>query len=226
MQSPILKFLPDDVVSKIIERTQPKDGDLLFFGADKATIVNDALGALRVKLGIDSGLLEGEWQPLWVVDFPMFEWDEKESRWNALHHPFTAPNFTQAQQLLDQPGESLSLAYDMVLNGTEVGGGSVRIHRQDMQRAVFDVLNISNEEAESKFGFLLNALKFGCPPHAGIAFGLDRLIMLMTGSESIRDVMAFPKTQTAQCPLTDAPAEVSERQLKELSLRIRAKAKE
>ncbi len=226
LQSPILKFLPDDVVSKIIERTQPKDGDLLFFGADKATIVNDALGALRVKLGIDRGLLEGEWQPLWVVDFPMFEWDEKESRWNALHHPFTAPNFTQAQQLLDQPGESLSLAYDMVLNGTEVGGGSVRIHRQDMQRAVFDVLNISNEEAESKFGFLLNALKFGCPPHAGIAFGLDRLIMLMTGSESIRDVMAFPKTQTAQCPLTDAPAEVSERQLKELSLRIRAKAKE
>ena len=226
LQSPILKFLPDDVVTKIVERTQPQDGDLLFFGADKATIVNDALGALRVKLGVDRELLQQEWAPLWVVDFPMFEWDEKENRWNALHHPFTAPNFTEAQQLLDKPGESLSLAYDMVLNGTEVGGGSVRIHRQDMQRAVFDVLDISNEEAESKFGFLLNALKYGCPPHAGIAFGLDRLIMLMTGSESIRDVMAFPKTQTAQCPLTDAPAEVSERQLKELSLRIRAKAKE
>ena len=226
LQSPILKFLPDDVITKIIERAQPQDGDLLFFGADKATVVNDALGALRVKLGIDRGLLEKEWSPLWVIDFPMFEWDEKENRWNALHHPFTAPNFSDAQQLLDTPGESLSQAYDMVLNGTEIGGGSVRIHRQDMQRAVFDVLNISEEEAESKFGFLLNALKYGCPPHAGIAFGLDRLIMLMTGSESIRDVMAFPKTQTAQCPLTDAPAEVSERQLKELSLRIRAKAKD
>jgi aspartyl-tRNA synthetase len=189
-------------------------------------VVNDALGALRVKLGIDRGLLEGEWKPLWVVDFPMFEYDEKESRWNALHHPFTAPNFDSAQQLLDNPGESLSKAYDMVLNGTELGGGSVRIHKQDIQKAVFEVLNIPEEEAESKFGFLLKALKFGCPPHAGIAFGMDRLIMLMTGSDSIRDVMAFPKTQTAQCPLTDAPAEVSERQLKELNIRLRAKAQE
>ena len=223
LQSPILKFLPDEVIQQIIERTQPEAGDLLFFGADKASIVNDALGALRVKLGIDRGLLAGDWKPLWVVDFPMFEWDEKENRWNALHHPFTAPDFTQAQQLLDSPGESLSLAYDMVLNGTEVGGGSVRIHQQAMQKAVFEVLNISEQEAESKFGFLLNALKYGCPPHAGIAFGLDRLIMLMSGSHSIRDVMAFPKTQTAMCPLTDAPAEVSERQLKELNLRIRAK---
>lgn len=226
LQSPILKFLPDDVVEKIIQRTQASNGDLLFFGADKTTIVNDALGALRVKLGVDMNLLEGEWKPLWVIDFPMFEWDEKESRWNALHHPFTAPNYDSAQQLRDKPGESLSQAYDMVLNGTELGGGSVRIHKQDMQKAVFDVLNISDEEAENKFGFLLKALKYGCPPHAGIAFGLDRLIMLMTGSDSIRDVMAFPKTQTATCPLTDAPAEVSERQLKELNIRLRAKVTE
>jgi len=225
LQSPILKFLPDDVIAQIIERTQPTAGDLLFFGADKTQVVNDALGALRVKLGLDRQLLESEWAPLWVIDFPMFEWDEKENRWNALHHPFTAPNFDSAEQLLEQPGESLSQAYDMVLNGTEVGGGSVRIHRQDMQKAVFQTLNISDEEAQNKFGFLLNALKYGCPPHAGIAFGLDRLIMLMTGSDSIRDVMAFPKTQTATCPLTDAPAHVSERQLKELSLRIRTQNK-
>ena len=226
LQSPILKFLPDDVVEQIIERTQAGNGDLLFFGADKTTVVNDALGALRVKLGLDRNLLDGEWKPLWVVDFPMFEWDEKEKRWNALHHPFTAPNLETAQQLLDNPGESLSKAYDMVLNGTELGGGSERIYKQDMQKAVFEVLNISEQEAESKFGFLLTALKYGCPPHAGIAFGLDRLIMLMTGSDSIRDVMAFPKTQTATCPLTDAPAEVSEGQLKELNIRIRAKVTE
>lgn len=226
LQSPILKFLPDDVIQQILARTTASNGDLLFFGADKTTVVNDSLGALRVKLGVDRGLVEGEWQPLWVVDFPMFEWDEKEKRWNALHHPFTAPNFEDAQQLKDKPGESLSKAYDMVLNGTEVGGGSVRIHKQDMQRAVFEVLNISDEEAESKFGFLLNALRYGCPPHGGVAFGLDRLVMLMTNSPSIRDVMAFPKTQTAMCPLTDAPAEVSEHQLKELSIRLRAKAKE
>jgi len=226
LQSPILKFLPDEVIEQILQRSGASNGDLLFFGADKTNVVNDALGALRVKLGIDRNLLEGEWKPLWVVDFPMFEFDEKEQRWNALHHPFTAPNFDSAEQLLANPGEALSQAYDMVLNGTEVGGGSVRIHKQDMQRAVFEVLNISNEEAESKFGFLLNALSYGCPPHAGIAFGMDRLIMLMTGSTSIRDVMAFPKTQTAMCPLTDAPAEVSEKQLKELNLRLRPKLKE
>jgi aspartyl-tRNA synthetase len=226
LQSPILKFLPDEVIEQILQRSGASNGDLLFFGADKTNVVNDALGALRVKLGIDRNLLEGEWKPLWVVDFPMFEFDEKEQRWNALHHPFTAPNFDSAEQLLANPGEALSQAYDMVLNGTEVGGGSVRIHKQDMQRAVFEVLNISNEEAESKFGFLLNALRYGCPPHAGIAFGMDRLIMLMTGSTSIRDVMAFPKTQTAMCPLTGAPAEVSEKQLKELNLHLRPKLKE
>ena len=224
LQSPILKFLPNEVVQQILDRTQAENGDLLFFGADKTSVVNDSLGALRVKLGIDRNLLQGEWQPLWVVDFPMFEWDQKENRWNALHHPFTAPNFDDAQQLLDQPGDSLSRAYDMVLNGTEVGGGSVRIHQQDLQRAVFEVLDISEQEAENKFGFLLNALRYGCPPHAGIAFGLDRLVMLMTGSASIRDVMAFPKTQTAMCPLTDAPAPVSERQLRELSIRLRQKS--
>lgn len=226
LQSPILKFLPDDVIENIIQRAQASNGDLLFFGADKTTVVNDALGALRVKLGIDRNLLQGEWEPLWVVDFPMFGWDEKEKHWNALHHPFTAPNFDTAQQLIDNPGESLSKAYDMVLNGTELGGGSERIYKQDMQKAVFEVLNIPDEEAENKFGFLLTALKYGCPPHAGIAFGLDRLIMLMTGSDSIRDVMAFPKTQTATCPLTDAPADVSERQLKELNIRVRAKVTE
>ena len=226
LQSPILKFLPDEVIEQILQRSGASNGDLLFFGADKTNVVNDALGALRVKLGIDRNLLEGEWKPLWVVDFPMFEFDEKEQRWNALHHPFTAPNFDSAEQLQANPGEALSQAYDMVLNGTEVGGGSVRIHKQDMQRAVFEVLNISNEEAENKFGFLLNALRYGCPPHAVIAFGMDRLIMLMTGSTSIRDVMAFPKTQTAMCPLTDAPAEVSEKQLKELNLRLRPKLKE
>jgi|TARA_B110000977_G_scaffold29239_1_gene37962 aspartyl-tRNA synthetase len=226
LQSPILKFLPDDVIEQILQRSAASNGDLLFFGADKTSIVNDALGALRVKLGIDRDLLEGEWKPLWVVDFPMFELDEKEQRWNALHHPFTAPNFDSAEQLKANPGDALSQAYDMVLNGTEVGGGSVRIHKQDMQRAVFETLGISDEEAENKFGFLLNALRYGCPPHAGIAFGMDRLIMLMTGSSSIRDVMAFPKTQTAMCPLTDAPAEVSEKQLKELNLRLRPKLKE
>ncbi len=219
LQSPILKFLPDETVSGIMERTGAQTGDLIFFGADKSRVVNDALGALRVKLGHDRGLVEGEWAALWVVDFPMFEWDDKDNRWVALHHPFTAPKGTP-EELLANPGEALSIAYDMVLNGTEMGGGSVRIHNIEMQKSVFKLLGISDEEAQEKFGFLLNALKYGCPPHGGLAFGLDRLIMLMTGSQSIRDVMAFPKTQTAACPLTDAPAEVSLKQLRELNIRV------
>jgi len=219
LQSPILKFLPDETVTGIIKRTGAQTGDLIFFGADKSRVVNDAIGALRVKLGHDRGLAQGEWAALWVVDFPMFEWDEKDKRWVALHHPFTAPKGTP-EELLANPGQAISIAYDMVLNGTELGGGSVRIHNMEMQKSVFKLLGISDEEAQEKFGFLLNALKYGCPPHGGLAFGLDRLIMLMTGSQSIRDVMAFPKTQTAACPLTDAPAEVSTKQLRELNIRV------
>ncbi|MGV6859805.1 MAG: aspartate--tRNA ligase [bacterium] len=222
LQSPILKFLPDEVAMEIMARTGAEDGDLVFFGADKTHVVNESLGALRVKLGLDRGLMEDAWRPLWVVDFPMFEWDDKDGgRWQALHHPFTAPSVEDPAELAKSPGERLSRAYDMVLNGTEVGGGSIRIHSPEMQQEVFKLLGISDEEAEAKFGFLLTALKYGCPPHGGFAFGLDRLVMLMTGSDSIRDVMAFPKTQTAACPLTDAPAEVSDQQLKELSIRVR-----
>jgi aspartyl-tRNA synthetase len=224
LQSPILKFLPDEAVAGIMQRTGAVDGDLIFFGADKATVVNEALGALRVRLGHDRELLQGTWAPLWVVDFPMFEWDEQIKRWVALHHPFTSPK-TEHLGLLDgdNPGACLSRAYDMVLNGTELGGGSIRIHREDVQRKIFRLLDIGDQEAEEKFGFLLRALKYGCPPHGGIAFGLDRLVMLMTGSSSIRDVIAFPKTQTAACPLTSAPSEADQRQLHELSLRIRAR---
>lgn len=225
LQSPILKFLPEEVVKGILERTGAQTGDLIFFGADKAKVVNDAIGALRIKLGHDRKLLTSEWAALWVVDFPMFEYDDKDKRWAALHHPFTAPKCTP-EELMADPGKALSIAYDMVLNGTEVGGGSVRIHRPEMQSAVFSLLGISKEEAEEKFGFLLNALKYGCPPHGGLAFGLDRLIMLMTGSQSIRDVMAFPKTQTAACPLTDAPAPVGMRQLRELNIRVKLPEKE
>jgi aspartyl-tRNA synthetase len=221
LQSPIVKFLPDEVLKGLLQRTAAENGDLIFFGADRAEVVNDALGALRVRLGHDLGLVESGWAPLWVVEFPMFEWDTKEKRWNALHHPFTAPRDESPQALLADPGRSLSRAYDMVLNGTEIGGGSVRIHNQTMQQAVFDILGISAEEAQSKFGFLLDALRFGCPPHGGIAFGLDRLVMLMAGASSIRDVIAFPKTQTAACVLTQAPAPVAEAQLHELNLRLR-----
>ncbi|PWQ97140.1 aspartate--tRNA ligase [Leucothrix pacifica] len=220
LQSPILKFLPDDVAMSIMERVGAEDGDLVFFGADKAKIVNDALGALREELAKDRGLLVGDWAPLWIVKFPMFEWDDKNERYQALHHPFTAPTCT-AEELLANPAEALSDAYDMVINGYEVGGGSIRINDPKMQSTTFEVLGISDEEAQSKFGFLLDALKFGCPPLGGLAFGLDRLVMLITGTENIRDVIAFPKTQTAACPLTDAPAQVSRAQLRELSVQVK-----
>lgn len=221
LQSPILKFLPDEVVDAILQRTGAQTGDLVFFGADKASIVNEALGALRVKLGHDLNMVEHGWKPLWVVEFPMFEWDDKTQRWYALHHPFTAPRVEDESLLEADPGRCLSRAYDMVLNGTELGGGSMRIHNTELQQKVFRMLGISDEEATEKFGFLLQALKYGCPPHGGLAFGLDRLAMLMTGSASIRDVMAFPKTQSAACLLTDAPGAVSDEQLKELNIRLR-----
>jgi aspartyl-tRNA synthetase len=221
LQSPILKFLPDDVVTAIVERTGVVDGDLVFFGADKTRVVNDSLGALRVRLGVDLGLLEGDWEPVWVVDFPLFERDEKNNRWMALHHPFTAPNSADPAALLADPGASLSRAYDMVLNGIELGGGSIRIHNADMQQAVLKLLGIGEEEGRDKFGFLLDALKYGCPPHGGIAFGVDRLVMLMAGAASIREVMAFPKTQTAACPLTNAPSAVAPGQLIELGIHLR-----
>ena len=221
LQSPILKFMPEEVVQQVLERTEAATGDVLFFGADKTTIVNEALGALRVKLGKDLDLYTSEWAPLWVVDFPMFEQTD-EGKWTSLHHPFTAPTCS-ADELEANPGAALSDAYDMVLNGTELGGGSVRIHQRDMQETVFKVLGISDEEAQEKFGFLLDALKYGCPPHGGLAFGLDRLVMLMVGAESIRDVIAFPKTQSASCVMTAAPGEVDAKQLRELNIRLREK---
>ncbi|HRN82333.1 MAG TPA: aspartate--tRNA ligase [Nitrosomonas europaea] len=221
LQSPILKFLPESVVQSILERTQAQNGDLVFFGADKAKVVNDALGALRVKIGHERNLATDSWQPLWVVDFPMFEWDEEEKRWQALHHPFTSPSQGHEDFLTSDPGKALSRAYDMVLNGMEIGGGSIRIHRQDIQSKVFQALNISDDEAKLKFGFLLDALQYGAPPHGGIAFGLDRIVAMMTGADSIRDVIAFPKTQRAQCLLTQAPGAVEEKQLRELHIRLR-----
>ena len=221
LQSPILKFLPDEVALDIMQRVGAEDGDLVFFGADKTSIVNDALGALIVKLGNDRGLMQGEWAPLWVVDFPMFEWDEKNNRWQALHHPFTAPDTDDTAAIKANPAQALSRAYDIVLNGTELGGGSIRIHKPDMQQAAFEVLGINEQEAEDKFGFLLTALNYGCPPLGGLAIGLDRLVMLMTGGTSIRDVIAFPKTQSAQCPLTNAPASVATKQLRELHIKAR-----
>jgi aspartyl-tRNA synthetase len=225
LQSPILKFLSDEAVAGILERTAAVEGDLVFFGADSAKVVSDALGALRLKVGQDLDLVAAGWRPLWVVDFPMFEWDSEARRWAAMHHPFTSPVNLDPAALAAAPGEALAKAYDLVLNGSEIGGGSVRIHSQDLQSVVFDLLGISPEEARLKFGFLLDALKLGAPPHGGIAFGLDRLAMLMAGADSIRDVIAFPKTQTAADPLMDAPTEVSEAQLKELHIRVRTPPK-
>jgi len=221
LQSPILKFLPEAVVKIILERTGAKDGDLIFFGAGKAKIVNEALGALRAKVGQDRSLAEPGWRPLWVIDFPMFERNEEENRWQALHHPFTSPADGHENLLETDPGKALSKAFDMVLNGSEIGGGSVRIHRQEIQLKVFRALNIGVNEAQEKFGFLLEALQYGAPPHGGIAFGLDRIVTMMTGAESIRDVIAFPKTQRAQCLLTQAPSVVNEKQLRELHIQLR-----
>ena len=223
LQSPILKFLNDEVINLLIEKLSLQDGDTVFFGADKKDIVNASLGALRVKLGEDFNLIQDGWFPVWITDFPMFHWDDKEKRWSAEHHPFTSPINPDPEELKANPKEALSQGYDLVLNGHEIGGGSIRIHSEKMQQAVFSILGINEEEAEEKFGFFLEALKYGCPPHGGIAFGIDRIVMLITGSSSIRDVIAFPKTQTASCLLTDAPSSASKSQLKELGISIKKK---
>jgi len=223
LQSPILKFLNDEVISQLIEKLSLENGNTVFFGADKKGIVNASLGALRVKMAEDFGLIHDGWFPLWVTDFPMFHWDEKEKRWSAEHHPFTSPINLDPEELKTNPKDSLSQGYDMVLNGHEIGGGSIRIHSEAMQQSVFSILGINAEEADEKFGFFLEALKYGCPPHGGIAFGIDRIVMLMTGSSSIRDVIAFPKTQTASCLLTDAPSHAGKGQLNELGISIKKK---
>ena len=224
LQSPIVKNLSAEALTAILERTAAQSGDLIFFGADRAKVVNDALGALRIKIGHEKGYLNGKaWEPLWVVDFPMFEYDEEEKRWTACHHPFTSPKDGHEEYLQSDPGRCLAKAYDLALNGWEIGGGSVRIHRAEIQSRVFEALGIGEEEAQNKFGFLLDALKYGAPPHGGLAFGLDRIVTMMTGAESIRDVIAFPKTQRAQCLLTDAPSAVDEKQLRELHIRLRQK---
>ncbi|PHQ80016.1 MAG: hypothetical protein COB66_05660 [Coxiella sp. (in: Bacteria)] len=219
LQSPILKFLTADVVEAILVKLGAKTGDIIFFGADTKKIVHEALGALRCKIAEDFSLYTSDWAPLWVVDFPMFE-QGTQGHWQALHHPFTSPQETSAEQLKQDPGAAISRAYDMVINGYEVGGGSIRIHDQEIQQTVFEILGISKEEAHDKFEHLMQALQFGCPPHGGIAFGLDRLAMLLTGNSSIRDVIAFPKTQTAACPLTSAPGVVDTEQLTELGVKL------
>jgi aspartyl-tRNA synthetase len=221
LQSPILKFLPDAALSAIMQRTGAQTGDMVFFGADQAKIVNDTLGTLRLRLAADLGQVETGWKPLWVYDFPMFEYDADTKRWVALHHPFTAPKEADAERLDIDPVGVLSRAYDMVLNGSEIGGGSIRNHRMETQQRVFAVLGIEPQEAQRKFGFLLDALKYGAPPHGGIAFGLDRIVALMAGASSIRDVIPFPKTQRATCLMTDAPSPVSDAQLRELNIKLR-----
>jgi len=224
LQSPIVKNLPDDVLEAVMERVGAQDGDIVFFGADTAKVVNDSLAALRVKIGGDLELLEGTWSPMWVVDFPMFEKDEDSGNWTSLHHPFTAPKVDQIDQLATDPGNVLSRAYDMVLNGTEIGGGSIRIHQTDVQKQAFTALGIDDDEAEEKFGFLLDALRFGAPPHGGMAFGVDRIVAMMSNVSSIRDVIAFPKTQKASCLLTAAPSDVDKTQLRDLHIRLSAQA--
>jgi aspartyl-tRNA synthetase len=225
LQSPIVKNLHEKALRAIVERTGAQDGDVIFFGADRAKIVNDALGALRLKIGHEKGLLNGRaWEPLWVIDFPMFEYDAEEGRWAACHHPFTSPRDEHVHWLASDPGKCLAKAYDLALNGWELGGGSVRISRAEVQEQVFQALGIGEEEARLKFGFLLDALRYGAPPHGGIAFGLDRIVTMMAGAESIRDVIAFPKTQRAQCLLTEAPSPVDEKQLRELHIRLRQRA--
>src|SRR5690606_37533487 len=224
LQPPIVRCMPEQVVRDVLARLQAQTGDLIFFGADKTRIVNESIGALRLKVGADMDMIKGDWAPLWVIDFPMFE-EDGEGGLTPLHHPFTAPSCTP-EELARDPANALSRAYDMVLNGTELGGGSIRINQPQMQQSVFDILGINEEEAREKFGFLLDALSYGAPPHGGLAFGLDRLIMLMTGANSIREVIAFPKTQSAACPLTDAPGSVSARQLRELGLRPREALKD
>ena len=229
LQSPIVKNLNDAAIQTILTKTAAQNGDLIFFGADKAKVVNDAMGALRLKIGLSEfakthGLFQARWAPLWVVDFPMFEYDEESARYTAVHHPFTAPKDGHEDWMVTAPEKCIAKGYDMVLNGWEIGGGSVRIHRADVQQKVFDALKITPEEAQVKFGFLLDALQYGAPPHGGLAFGLDRIVTLMTGAESIRDVIAFPKTQRAQCLLTQAPSSVDEKQLRELHIRLRTPA--